>query len=392
MSEHDEVNSPHSLHYYAPRRTREADGPDGDGLEQPAPAAGDGVPRLEPVIDPGTAGQRHDIFSEALARVERQRLDPVAVPAFAESRRGGGIGVKFAVVTTAAVLLALAYASAFPMSGLKTQAVSLWSALRTGNLRQIPAPSAPILIVRGNTGPLNAQLDLGVVVEHPAPGMAVVIGKVPSGARITAGRRIGAEEWRVPSMDVADAAIVPPSDFSGELNLPLELHDADGTTRVKSFVRLTWIAPPSPVVVTGSTAAPAETKAVSEARALAQDAPPIAPPPPAAPAASPSPSSDPLLAWTPNEVAAFVRRAQELLASGEVQAARLQLLRAAEAREPRAALLLARTFDPVSLKQFGGGDAGADLAQARIWYQRAREWGSPEAQRQLDALASYPRR
>jgi hypothetical protein len=34
---------------------------------------------------------------------------------------------------------------------------------------------------------------------------------------------------------------------------------------------------------------------------------------------------------------------------------------------------------------------GPDLVQARNWYQKAREWGSPEAQRLLDALASYQR-
>ena len=43
----------------------------------------------------------------------------------------------------------------------------------------------------------------------------------------------------------------------------------------------------------------------------------------------------------PDEVAGFVKRAQELLATGDLQAGRLLLLRAAEARNARAALLLA---------------------------------------------------
>jgi hypothetical protein len=29
----------------------------------------------------------------------------------------------------------------------------------------------------------------------------------------------------------------------------------------------------------------------------------------------------------------------------------------------------------------------ADIAQARMWYQRAKEWGEPDAQRKLEALA-----
>ena len=93
----------------------------------------------------------------------------------------------------------------------------------------------------------------------------------------------------------------------------------------------------------------------------------------------------------PNEVAGFVRRAQELLATGDLQAARLLLLRAAQAHDARAALLLAKSFDPIVSKRFGMADAEPDLAQARNWYQKAEEWGASEARRELDALASHTR-
>jgi TPR repeat protein len=75
--------------------------------------------------------------------------------------------------------------------------------------------------------------------------------------------------------------------------------------------------------------------------------------------------------------------------SGDLQAARLLLGRAARAHDARAALLMARSYDLVGSRHTGAGNAGADLEQARSWYQKAREWGSPEAQRQLDALAGY---
>jgi TPR repeat protein len=67
----------------------------------------------------------------------------------------------------------------------------------------------------------------------------------------------------------------------------------------------------------------------------------------------------------------------------------LLLQRAAEAHDARAALALAKTFDPIALRHFSAAEPGPDLNQARNWYQKAREWGAPEAQRQLDALASY---
>ena len=116
-------------------------------------------------------------------------------------------------------------------------------------------------------------------------------------------------------------------------------------------------------------------------------APPAAVAPPVAPlAASPSPQADVVRNLDPKEILVLVKRGQELLASGDVQSARLLLQRGAEARDARAALLLGTTYDPALLKQLGANGL-ADVAQARNWYQKAREWGEPDAQRQLEALA-----
>ena len=89
----------------------------------------------------------------------------------------------------------------------------------------------------------------------------------------------------------------------------------------------------------------------------------------------------------PRKVAALIRRGQDLLASGDVQSARLLLMRGAEARDARAALLVGTTYDPALLRQIGADGPLADAAQARTWYQRAKEWGEPDAQRKLEALA-----
>ena len=62
-------------------------------------------------------------------------------------------------------------------------------------------------------------------------------------------------------------------------------------------------------------------------------------------------------------------------------------MRGAEARDARAApCSLGTTYDPALLRQVGA-DGLADIAQARKWYQRAKEWGEPDAQRKLEALA-----
>jgi TPR repeat protein len=106
----------------------------------------------------------------------------------------------------------------------------------------------------------------------------------------------------------------------------------------------------------------------------------------AAPSAMPAPQAEVVRSLDPREIAALIKRGQDLLSGGDVQSARLLLMRGAEARDGRAALLVGTTYDPALLRQIGA-DGLADTAQARIWYQRAKEWGESDAQRKLDALA-----
>jgi hypothetical protein len=97
---------------------------------------------------------------------------------------------------------------------------------------------------------------------------------------------------------------------------------------------------------------------------------------------SPTPS-----ALNPDAIAAFLERAQELVSSGDIAAARVLLLRAAEARDPKAALALAATFDPIILQRIGAYGVVPDVPSARSWYEKAKEFGSEEASRQLEMLA-----
>ena len=43
-------------------------------------------------------------------------------------------------------------------------------------------------------------------------------------------------------------------------------------------------------------------------------------------------------------------------------------------------------YDPIVLKQLGIRGVVPDLAQARSWYEKAKEYGSEEAPRRLQAL------
>jgi hypothetical protein len=89
-----------------------------------------------------------------------------------------------------------------------------------------------------------------------------------------------------------------------------------------------------------------------------------------------------------DEVTSLIARGEELIGTGDLASARLLLRRAAEAGNARAALALARTFDPNALKALGLRDGAPDLAEARLWYERAAKLGSVDAPRQLQQLAT----
>jgi TPR repeat protein len=84
-----------------------------------------------------------------------------------------------------------------------------------------------------------------------------------------------------------------------------------------------------------------------------------------------------------DELATLMNRAKGLLAAGDIPSARLLLERAADAQEPSAALLLAQTYDPAVLGTQDERSITADPAAARVWYEKAAQFGSADAQQRL---------
>jgi hypothetical protein len=125
-------------------------------------------------------------------------------------------------------------------------------------------------------------------------------------------------------------------------------------------------------------------------------APVAAAPPAAAPVAAlpPAPVPEPMIQrdairrLDPNEIALSLKRADELIASGDLAAARLVLRRAANAGDARAAMTLAGTYDPAILAKLGVHGFVPDVAMARAWYEKAKQFGSAEAPQRLELLAS----
>lgn len=250
------------------------------------------------------------------------------------------------------------------------------------------------LVLSDLGGAANRPVALGVNVDAPPSGAFILIRGLPSGARITAGSAVGSDAWRVPVRQLAHAAVVPPPDFVGTMNLSVDLRLADDSVADSDVQRLKWTAGapdfmlPKPVKTTpiaGSSSSfpqPPTTQAAAGApQAKAGEPPVVERQPGQAAGAGLSRQLD------RDEIANLLKRGDLALQNGDVAAARLLLRRAAEAGDAQAALALAATYDPGVLKQLGAVGARADIAQARAWYEKAVAMGSAEATRRLLHLA-----
>jgi hypothetical protein len=290
-------------------------------------------------------------------RVPRS-LDPTLMPEpwpVPRARSVLGVLARFAAAITVAALVALLVVVKVPASwtfGAKetkdtTPSFGSRFAGQNGRAVERPKPVAPQLSLSQEAARTAGDaFPLGVSVAGAAEGASVVVDGLAVGATVTAGQAAGAGTWRVPVSALSNALVKPPRGYSGPMDLTVELRLADGAAVDRKPLRLEWAA-----------AAPRARSAAF--RQLDRD-----------------------------EIADLVRRGEAFIVTGDLAAARLLLQRAAEAGDARAALTLAGTYDPIVLEKLGLMGFASDIGKARSWYERAREFGSAEAPRRLEMLAS----
>ena len=416
-AKHEGYVGPNDPAYYAPRELRDRTTSEQPGTmpiqtEEWRPRLTTEGPPLQPFGKPPRR-QGSEMFSKAVAQAmqEARETAPVEAPSVLRDLSGRRallqqvirFSIAVAIAASIATLLVMAIPSSQRPAGQDN--VSLSAAWQSVKSSVMPAPQqqpqqkrTATLAVQDGSGLANDPLPLGIHVGAPPPGAFVSINGLTAGARLTSGKRIGPNEWRVPATEISGVSVIPPDGFAGQMLVTAELRDGDGVALTGTSTRLTWAAAPnvaSPSLAPPSLAPPSLAAVAPRVAAPppAAVAPPVVVAPPVAVAAavqSPIPAPpqrEVVRSLDPREIAALVKRGQDLLASGDVQSARLLLMRGAEARDARAALLVGTTYDPALLRQIGADGPMADIAQARIWYQRAKEWGEPDAQRKLEALA-----
>jgi hypothetical protein len=215
-----------------------------------------------------------------------------------------------------------------------------------------------------------------------------------------------------------DVIVSAKASISGMQPLPAEAAQPAASPELKEATKLTasdvqakdparWAAPSAPQTAantSGPVVAMAPTRdEISSAyqNAMQGRAPPapvapaaaVAPPVTAAPMVAAPVAAAPAIAAPPpartidaEELALLMKRAKEMLSAGDIPAARLLLRRAADAQEPTAALMLAQTYDPDVLGTQDARNIIPDPEAARVWYQKAAQLGSTDAQRRLAQL------
>ena len=213
--------------------------------------------------------------------------------------------------------------------------------------------SEPVrLVVESQRGFANEPLPLGVALSNAAGAEVLTLAGLANGTRLSAGAPLGLTGWQLPARELGKAFAYAPRDFVGVMSAAVDLRSPRDRLMDSQIVRLEWVPRKE-----------------------------MRPPPPKA-----EPVRAVVQRLAPEEVDTLIKRADDFLQIGDIAAARLALRRAASAGNAKAALALGMTYDPTVLAEQGVLGLTPDPDQARSWYQRAAELGSPEAPRRLEWL------
>lgn len=271
-----------------------------------------------------------------------------------------GLVMRLSLIVTVVVLGLLMFAGKISLPA-SWKAAALEPLMRLGSLvsrspqtppappLQPAIPEAPRLVIEAADAGTEDEIGLGVKVQGPIEGVLAIVSGIAAGTTLSRGRPWGETGWFVPAAELGMTKLRPPAGFSGTMQYTVSLKMPDAKIADRQTLRLQWSDAQS-------------GKDSAGLRKLEAD-----------------------------EIATLLKRGQALFETGDLAGARLLLQRAAEAGDPVAAMAIASTFDPVVLQDLGVRGFVADVGKARYWYEKAREFGSKEAPRRLESLASQGR-
>ena len=348
-------------------------------------------------------------------------FDPVVHLAKSHVRSSSQLTIFICLMTTlaaATILLATGELSPTDIRQRLTSAIDVFStaAKRT----------KPRLINQPSYGTLDEPAPLGLAVQGPAEEAVVYIEGLLPGMELSAGIPVGTDAWEIPATELDYAWIAPPQGFVGTVKLIAKLRLPDNQIADRQAIDVAWQSPISsvpvlpqlqeraalqtvssdpvqiqpdrdqevssqPLVAAGGrldgeevalvpsiVSAPVhqgdqqevlpsklattlrqidsnEIGSVPEPIQLISNRDQIVPADPSPPALQRRLDSE--------EIILLLKRGKDLIASGDLAAARLVLQRAAGANHAEAALALGATYDPFVLRELKVFASGRMLAR-----------------------------
>ena len=198
------------------------------------------------------------MFTKAVAQAMQEARDmaPVEAPSVLRDLSGRRallqqvirFSIAVAIAASIATLLVMAIPSSHRPAGQDNPSLSAaWQSVKSS---VTPAPQPPL--------PPKRTATLAV---QDGSGLATIRGRSESTSASAAGasdrsrtdcrrpadvrQRVGSSEWRVSAMEISGVSAIPPEGFIGQMLVTAELRDGDGVALTGTSTRLTWAAAPS---------------------------------------------------------------------------------------------------------------------------------------------------
>lgn len=258
---------------------------------------------------------------------------------------------------------------------------------RIGSAVTMGTPGAGLIRVSSGfevadaSGPAGAPLPLRIALPENAADTYsfLMFRKLPANFELSSG--FGATTyWAVSLHDAGKLRIVPPADFAGSFELEVLLVRAIGSDPERRLVTVEFTPPTATVTAADPAGNDKLLTAIAPGEVTAALPQPVNPQDGEG-GARPLPAKEMTQAQR-----AMMVRGDRYMNQGDVAAARLIYYSLARQNFADAALALARTYDPEILSALAVRGLRPDIAEARAWYEKARDLGSPHAAQRLATL------
>ena len=202
---------------------------------------------------------------------------------------------------------------------------------------------------------------------------------LPPTVSLTEGHSIGPGSWAIPLFGLPALKANIPAAVSGRSEIIISLVAVDGTVLAEARAALV-VSPAAAAALAPVDKPPVVVPKTSNALN------PPAPVPAGRPDRNSGPRPPELSAEEKARTERLLGQGERYLGQGNIALAREFFRRAADGGLAQAAIRLATTYDPAELGRLQVQGVVADRAEARKWYERARELGAPEAEERLARL------